>query len=219
MTNPNLSEIICIIDRSGSMEFIRADAIGGFNTFLKEQQEVPGECKFTYTQFDTEYEVVHDGIDIKDMKPLTEETYVPRGGTALLDAIGRTVNTVGARLANTPEDQRPSKVIVVILTDGHENSSQEFSRDKIFEMITTQREQFQWEFVFLAANQDAIAVGAGLGIAAHAAANFSFDSAGMYQGYDNVSEAITSYRTNTSSRLEVDDATSGPKSRGSSVKH
>jgi uncharacterized protein YegL len=217
MTNPNLTEIIVISDRSGSMGSIADDAIGGFNTFLKEQQEVPGECKFTYCQFDNEYEVVHDGIPIRDMKPLDRSTFVPRGSTALLDAIGRTINVVGERLAKTSEDQRPGKVIVVILTDGQENFSKEFSRDQIFEMITTQHDQFKWEFVFLAANQDAIAGGASLGISAAGSANYSPDAFGSRAIYKNASMGITSFRSGVSHCVNVSDAVSdGAKSRSKS---
>ncbi len=194
MTDQNLTELICIIDRSGSMESIRADAIGGFNTFLAKQKKIKGDrCLFTYTQFDTEYEVVHDGKPIEDIPPLTEATYIPRGLTALLDAIGRTVNTVGARLAGTPEEQRPGRVAVVILTDGHENASQEFNHSKILEMIKTQSEQFKWEFVYLAAGKEAFDAGHKMGISN--VAMFSHDAKGAQGIYANASASMRSYRS------------------------
>jgi hypothetical protein len=164
MTDKNLTEIVCIVDRSGSMNDIREDAIGGFNTFLKDQQEDPnGKCLLTYTQFDSEYEIVHSGIPIEQMKPLDFTTFVPRGRTALLDAIGRTLMEVGARLASIEEDKRPGNVIVVILTDGHENSSAEFSRKKVFDMVKVQAEDFNWKFIYLAQGIDAIAEGSSMG--------------------------------------------------------
>lgn len=206
MTNPNLTEIICIVDRSGSMDYIRDDAIGGFNTFLKEQQALKVDrCLLTFAQFDDVYEVIHDGARIEDVPPLTHETFEPRGSTALLDAIGKTINTVGQRLAKTPEENRPGAVVVVILTDGNENSSKEFDRQKIFDMITKQREEYNWEFVFLAANQDAIQVGGMLGI--NHAANFSPNAAGVQGTYKGVSSSVGSYRsTKCSADLSVADS-------------
>lgn len=209
MTDKNLTEIICIVDRSGSMGSIRDDAIGGFNTFLQEQQkEKVDRCLLTYAQFDDRYEIVKNGIPIEDMPPLTDETFVPRGSTALLDAIGKTVNTVGERLSKTPEEQRPGSVIVVILTDGGENASREFNRQQIHELITNQRDRWQWEFIFLAANQDAIAAGGALGIMN--AANFSHDAAGSRGIYENLSQSVRQYRaTGLAADLKVDDADSG----------
>jgi hypothetical protein len=112
-----LSEIVCIIDRSGSMGSIRDDAIGGFNTFLAEQKKLPGEATLTYIQFDTEYEVVHENAPLNDVPPIDETVYVPRGSTALLDAVGRTIDATGKRLANMPEEHRPETVIVAILEE------------------------------------------------------------------------------------------------------
>lgn len=194
MTDQNLTELVCIIDRSGSMQSIRGDAIGGFNTFLEEQKKIKGDrCLFTFTQFDNEYEVVHDGKPIEDIPPLTEATYVPGGSTALLDAIGQTLNTVGARFANTPEEQRPGRVAVVILTDGRENASKEFNHGKILEMIKTQSEQFKWEFIYLAAGKDAFDAGHHLGI--RNVSQFSHDAAGARGIQRNMSAAVCSYRS------------------------
>ena len=169
MTNKNLTEIIAIIDRSGSMEDIVDDASGGFNAFLsKQQKDVKGECRLTYVQFHNVYEIVHDGIPIQEMQPLDRSTFVPRASTALRDAIGQTINVVGARLANTPEEQRPGNIVVVILTDGQENSSREFSQAQIKQMIEHQTEKYGWAFVYLAQNVDAFATGRSLGLdAAH----------------------------------------------------
>ncbi|MFW9872522.1 MAG: hypothetical protein ACFFG0_05415, partial [Candidatus Thorarchaeota archaeon] len=145
-------EIVCIIDRSGSMASIAKDAIGGFNTFLEEQKKVKGEATLTFIQFDTDYEIIHENKPLFDVPKLNESTFQPRGATALLDAVGKTIDSVGKRLSNMQENNRPEKVIVAILTDGEENSSKEYTLSKVREMITHQRDKYQWEFIFLAAN-------------------------------------------------------------------
>lgn len=195
MPKQGLTEIVCIIDRSGSMGSIREDAEGGFNNFVEQQKKEPGEALITLVQFDTEYEVVWNGINIQDA-----DAYflIPRGMTALLDAIGKTINTVGERLDKTPEEDRPEQVIVVIVTDGHENSSQEFSRGTINEMITHQREKYNWEFVFLAANQDAMEEATSLGIARGKAVNIDATKKGMVDTYGLVNCAVSSYRSSGS---------------------
>ena len=142
------------------MKDMELEARNGFNAFLESQQKLPGEARLTLVLFDHEYIVAHDGVPIKDVPSLDEHTYVPRGTTALLDAIGRTINTIGERLDKAPEPERPGKVIVAILTDGLENASQEFKRKQIFKMIKHQREVYSWEFIFLGARQDAIQTGA-----------------------------------------------------------
>lgn len=205
MTDKNLTEIICIVDRSGSMNDIRSDAIGGFNTFLDDQQKLDeGECILTFAQFDDVYEIVHDGVPIKDVPPLTAETYEPRGSTALFDAVGKTINSVGNRLAQLPEEKRPSKVLVVILTDGHENASREFNRQQVSDMVTKQRDQFSWEFIFLGAGIDAFAAGHQIGIML--CGNVSHDAHGMNKGYAAVSCMSTSYRASgTVDPADLDD--------------
>lgn len=136
--NTNLTEIAFILDRSGSMESIAADAIGGFNAFLQSQQQQPGSANFTLVLFDNEYDLVADGQEINKIKLLNKHTYVPRGSTALLDAIGKTIDNLGKRLSVTKEEDRPGKVIFAILTDGEENSSEFYTNDKISKMITHQ---------------------------------------------------------------------------------
>lgn len=159
---PNSAEIIFIIDRSGSMQSIAQDMRGGFANFIAEQRKLPGECRVTLTRFDNVYENVYSGMLISDVPPLELE---PRGGTALLDAIGRTITETGARYAAMPESQRPSKVFVVIVTDGHENASREWSHAKVTAAIKHQRTNYAWEFVFMGASEDAIDVGMSMGIA------------------------------------------------------
>ena len=135
MGREGLTEIVCIIDKSGSMEAVKEDAIGGFNRFLKEQQELPGESLFTLVLFDTEYRRVTDGRPIREVNTLNRKTYSPGGMTALLDAVGITVDRVARRIEKTPPSDKPEKVIVAVLTDGLENSSVEYSAGQIFDKI------------------------------------------------------------------------------------
>jgi uncharacterized protein YegL len=195
MAKQDLTEIVVILDRSGSMTSIKKDAIGGFNTFLESQQKLDGEATMTVVQFDNEYLVTVNGVNIQNVEPLNDTTFVPRGGTALLDAIGRTLNEVGARLASTSEDDRPEKVIVVILTDGQENSSHEFKRSQINEMITLQKEKYSWEFIFLAAGQDAMAEAMSMGIGSMNAMNFVADAKGINNTYTTMNAAVSMYRS------------------------
>jgi Mg-chelatase subunit ChlD len=175
---PDYTHIILVLDRSGSMETVRADTIGGFNAFLQEQKAVPGQATLTLVQFDNEYDVLHDFTPLAAVQPLTTRTYVPRGSTALLDAMGRTINETGARLAGMPEAERPARVLFVVMTDGLENASHHFTRADVFDKITHQRTHYAWEFVFIGANQDAIATGAGMGIAASHSIAYAHTSAG-----------------------------------------
>jgi len=189
-----LSEIICIIDRSGSMGSIKNDAIGGFNTFLEEQKKLPGEATLTYIQFDTEYEVVHENKPLQNVPPIDDKVYIPRGSTALLDAIGKTIEATGKRLANTSENNRPEKVIVAILTDGEENASHQYDLSKIKEMIKHQKEKYSWEFIFLGANQDAFAEAAKIGIDAKDSFNFAATGKGVKAAYINMGNSVRGYR-------------------------
>lgn len=192
--NKDLTEIICIVDRSGSMTSIRDDAIGGFNTLLAEQQKLGDEALLTLVLFDHEYDLVLDGIPLPEVQPLTSDTYVPRGTTALLDAVGRTIDDVGRRLADTAEVERPANVLVCILTDGMENASRDYTRDRVRGMIEHQQEKYGWEFQFLAANQDAFTEAGAMGIAQKDAASFVADSAGVYQAFASLSQRASRTR-------------------------
>jgi hypothetical protein len=186
----DFTDISVVLDRSGSMASVWQDTIGGFNSFIDAQRKLPGACNVSALQFDNEFETLYTAKPVGDAPLLTKETYVPRGGTALLDAIGRTIIATGTRLAAMPDDQRPGKVIFVILTDGEENASREFTRAKVFEMIKLQRETYQWDFVFLGANQDAIHTGAGLGIAAGASMTYASNAAGTSKAFASVSNYV-----------------------------
>ena len=193
--NLNLTEIVCVIDRSGSMESIASDAVGGFNAFLKEQQKDTSEARLTLVLFDHEYQVLYESANVQEVSPLNAETYIPRGTTALLDAVGRTMTDLGARLANIAEENRAAKVIVAILTDGMENASTDYSNEKIAEMIEHQRTKYGWEFIFLAANQDAIASAAKLSIRAQDAMNFTASPQGTQVAYAQMSAEVSKRRS------------------------
>lgn len=192
--NLNLSEIVFILDRSGSMSGLESDTIGGYNGFLARQKAEPGEARITTILFDDQYEVLHDAIDIKSVQSITEREYFTRGSTALLDAVGKTINSVGRRLRDTPEDQRPGKVIFVITTDGLENASREFNYQKIREMITHQRDKYSWEFIFLGANIDAEGVAGQIGIARDRAANYSASPVGTGAMYASMADNVSQLR-------------------------
>jgi hypothetical protein len=188
--NLNLTEIACVIDRSGSMEAIASDAIGGFNAFLGEQKKDTAEARLTLVLFDHEYEVICQSVDVQKVAPLSSETYIPRGTTALLDAIGRTMDDLGARLAKISENERPAKIIIAILTDGMENSSHDYSKEKISQMIEHQRTKYNWEFIFLAANQDAIATAQAISIQAQDAVNFAASPLGTRAAFAQMSAEV-----------------------------
>jgi hypothetical protein len=186
----DLTEIACVIDRSGSMAGLCSEAIGGFNSFLAAQQKAPGRARLTLVLFDHEYLVPCDGVDIQKVQPLDGSTYVPRGTTAMLDAIGRTIDDLGRSLAATPEAERPGKVIVTILTDGFENASQDYTQARVSGMIAHQQEKYGWQFVFLAANQDAVAGARELSIPDANACSFDATGDGVREAFAIQSQAV-----------------------------
>lgn len=191
----SLTDITVVLDRSGSMASIADDTIGGFNKFLASQKAVPGEAIFSLHQFDDEYETVIDAKPIQQAKELDNKTFVPRGWTALLDAVGRSITSTGNRLSKMDEPNRPGKVVFVIITDGHENSSKEFTHQKIKEMISHQRDVYKWEFVFIGADQDAFAVGTQIGVAGGNTLKFAKNSIGTQSLYSATAENLASFRT------------------------
>jgi len=192
----DLTELVFILDRSGSMSGLESDTIGGYNAMLKKQQQEPGEAIVTTVLFDDEYLLLHDRINIKGVRPITENEYFVRGTTALLDAIGRTIHKISNAQQHTSPEHRAGKVLFVITTDGMENASREYSFAKIKQMIELHQEKYGWEFIFLGANIDAIATAEGLGISADRAANYHADSQGTQLSYLAVSEAVSELRAN-----------------------
>ena len=195
----DLAEIIFILDRSGSMVGLESDTIDGYNSFLQTQRKVEGEAQITTVLFDDKYELLNDGVNIKNVKPITDKEYFARGSTALLDAIGKTIMNVGLRLSNTPESERPSKVIFVITTDGQENTSREFSYKKVNEMISEQQDKYSWEFMFVGANIDAEKEAKSLGIKASRANNYISDSEGTNVMYFTLAEKVAAFRKTSKS--------------------
>lgn len=191
----DLTEIIFVLDRSGSMNGLENDTIGGYNSFLKIQRETQGGAKVTTVLFDDEYIKLHDRVDINNVKPITEKEYFARGTTALLDAIGKTIADLGVTLRDTQEEERPSKIIFVIITDGNENASREFTYKKVNEMISRQQNKYNWEFIFLGANIDATAEAENLGIKASRFANYIADEKGTCIVYSELAENVASFRT------------------------
>jgi len=190
----NTTEIVFILDRSGSMSGLESDTIGGFNSMLKKQQVEPGECRITTVLFDDSYEILHDRIDIKAVGSITSQEYFVRGCTALLDAVGKTIKKISKVQKNTSDDYRAEKVLFVITTDGMENASCEYSYDKIKSMVEKQKKKHNWEFIFLGANIDAIDVANRFGIARNRSQNFHNDSEGIALNYDVLSETVACYR-------------------------
>ena len=190
----NLTELVFILDRSGSMGGLEQDTIGGFNAMLTRQKEQEGEANVTTILFDHEVQLLHDRFPLKAVAPLTEKDYYVRGCTALLDAIGYGVEKMANIQRHLPESERAEKVIFVITTDGLENASKRFGYEKIRRMIEREKEQYGWEFLFLGANIDAAKEAARFGIAAERAVNYKCDEMGTALNYDVISEAICTVR-------------------------
>lgn len=189
----NATEIVIIVDKSGSMEGLKQDAIGGFNQFLREQQAEAGEASLTLVLFDTEY-TARPALPLARVAPLDERSYKPAGGTALLDALGRTIRDTGQRLSALSDADRPDKVIVVTITDGEENSSRGFSLSDVKDMIAHQRDRYSWQFLFLGANQDAFAEAGKLGLDPAMAMKFAANAEGIREAYASSSKAVKRYR-------------------------
>ncbi len=189
-----LTELVFILDKSGSMGGLEKDTIGGYNSMLEKQKAVQGECFITTALFDNDYELLHDRIDIKAVSPITDKEYCVGGSTALIDAIGRTIHKIGNAQKHTAAGYRAEKVMFVIITDGEENSSREYSAEKVKKMIEHQRAEFQWEFIFLAANIDAVETAGRYGISANRAQNYHSDKEGVEVNFRVMSDAVASFR-------------------------
>ena len=191
----NLTELVFILDRSGSMAGLEQDTIGGFNAMLEKQKREPGQAFVSTVLFDTECAVIHDRVDIQRVKPLTEKEYYVRGCTALLDAVGGAIHHIGNVHKYARPEDRPEKTVFVITTDGMENASRKYSYDRVKQMILRQQEKYGWEFMFLGANIDAVQEAARFGIGADRAANYHADSQGTAVIYEAVSQAVCNVRT------------------------
>ena len=190
-----MTELVFILDRSGSMAGLEADTIGGFNSMIAKQRATPGEAVVSTVLFDHETQVIHDRVPLGEVKDLTREDYYVRGCTALLDAVGGAIRHIGNVHKYAREEDRPEKTIFVITTDGMENASRHYSYEKVKSMITHQKEKYGWEFLFLGANIDAAAVAGRFGIGEDRAVNYHNDSIGTALNYEVVSDAIRTVRS------------------------
>ena len=188
------TELVFILDKSGSMAGLESDTIGGFNAMLQKQRALPGQCRITTVLFDNRYELLHDRIDIRAVSPMTEREYQVGGSTALLDAIGRTIQKLAGVQRNTAEEYRADNVMFVIITDGAENSSREYSFQKVKAMIEHEKEKYGWEFVFLGANIDAVETAGRFGIAPDRAVDYVPDGAGTELNFQAMSETVACFR-------------------------
>lgn len=189
-----LTELVFILDRSGSMSGLESDTIGGFNSMLKKQLEVDGECRITTALFDHEYELLHDRIDIHAVEAMTEEEYYVGGATALIDAIGMTIQKISNAEKNTKDGYRAEKVMFVIITDGEENSSREYSAAQVKALVEDKKSKEGWEFIFLGANIDSVQTAGRFGISADRAVDYIADSEGTQLNYSAMADAVASYR-------------------------
>lgn len=190
----NLTEIVFILDRSGSMSGLEADTIGGYNSLLEKQKKEEGEAIVSTVLFDDTQEVLHDRVDLDKMKPITDKEYYVRGCTALLDAVGGAIHHIGNVHKYAREEDRPEKTLFIITTDGMENSSRRYTYDKVKKMVERQKSKYGWEFLFLGANIDAIEVAARFGIGADRAVNYECDSIGTEVNYKVLSKAVSRVR-------------------------
>jgi hypothetical protein len=210
------TDITVVLDRSGSMGSIAKDVIKGLNAFVKAQQEVEGEARFTLVQFDDQYEVVHFRVPMADVPTVTARTYQPRGSTALLDAIGRTINDISSRVGQMAAADRPDQIVFAVQTDGFENASVEYTREQVFGMIRDRErkgtpqskavDEPTWEFVFLAANQDAIMEGDRIGFSASRAMDFDADGGGVAAMYAVMSSKVSMKRRVAGASMDFTEA-------------
>lgn len=201
--NPHLTEIAYILDRSGSMQSMQEPAVVAFNDFVKSQLDVPGDARLTLVQFDDTYEVPVSAQPVQIVPELTAATYTPRGSTALLDAIGRTIQATAGRISALPEMEKPGKVIFAIFTDGEENASREYTAKHISDLIRLYRDEKGWEFLFLAANQDAIASASAMHMDAHLSGNVKFSLKGVKSTGSAMARKVRAMRMKSSGTMDT----------------
>ena len=215
--NKNLTELVFILDRSGSMAGLEGDTIGGFNAMLAKQRALDGPCRLTTVLFNSCSTLLHDRIDIQAVSPMTGEMYCPGGSTALLDAIGQTICKLVQVQRSTAESHRAGRVLFVIITDGAENASRTYTLREIRDMISRQQEKYGWEFLFLGANMDAVETAGHFGISPDRAADYVPDAAGTALNFQAVSEAAAVFRASAAmpqaplSAVRLDCETRGPR--------
>ena len=190
----NLTELVFILDKSGSMAGLERDTIGGFNAMLDKQKAQAGECRITTVLFDHRYELLHDRTDIRAVRPITAREYRVGGSTALLDALGKTIHKIATAQKKTSEPFRAKRVMFVIITDGEENASREYAAKEVKEAIRRQKSRYGWEFIFLGANIDAVETAGRFGIDAGRAANYVPDSQGTALNFRAMSETVSAFR-------------------------
>lgn len=190
-----ITELVFILDKSGSMSGLERDTIDGYNSMIRKQKEVEGEVNITTVLFDDNYQLLHERVNIKNINPMTDKDYFVEGSTALLDAIGKTIHKIGNQQRLAKKENRADKVMFIITTDGMENASHEYTNEKIKFMVERQKEKYGWEFIFLGANIDAISTAAKFGISSDRAANYNSDGEGTRLNYEAVSEVVSEFRT------------------------
>ena len=191
----NLTEVVFILDRSGSMSGLEGDTIGGFNSMLKKQREEEGDANVTTVLFDDEIEMLHKRVNIKEIKNITSKDYYVRGCTALLDAIGYSINFM-INVQKNKKEEKAKNVLFIITTDGYENASKEYTYEKVKKMITYEKERYNWQFLFLGANIDAISTARNFGISEEFASNYVSDEVGTQITYEVMNSAISNCRVN-----------------------
>lgn len=207
MTQANYTDITFVLDRSGSMASRRQETIDGFNTFIEEQKKVDGRATVSLVQFDNEFEdterydaMAFQGMDLHNVPRLMPNKFVPRGATALRDAIGLTVDNVGRRLSSMAEHERPSKVLIVIMSDGMENASKTYSQGRLRGMVTHQQDAYSWNFVFIGTNQDSVLTAGSYGINAGNAMNYDAERGGTTSAFLGMSKSVGAYRASGQTR-------------------